>query len=121
MADDILKPLGDTICLFDSPSEGGMFTGVTAVITLKDPERAAATHQKLLGVFENAFNKEGGPTHRPQVEKITFAKKTIYILQVRERGFLVAPSWCLTDKYLIVSLYPQAIKAFLRVGPRHRL
>ena len=118
LVDDILKPLGDTIWVFDSPSGGGLFTGVTAVMALKDPERAAATHQKLLGVLEKAFNKEGGPNPRPQVEKITFAKKTIYILQVRERGFLVAPSWCLTDKHLIVSLYPQAIKAFLARGSR---
>ena len=43
LRDDILKPLGTEWRLFDSPSEGGAFTGLTLVVSLKDPQQALAT------------------------------------------------------------------------------
>ena len=41
--DQAVSTLGDTWCLFDSPTEGGLLTGVTAVVSLKDAEAAAAS------------------------------------------------------------------------------
>ena len=35
---------------------------------------------------------------------------------VPEGDFPVAPSWCLTDKELIVALFPQNVKAYLVAG-----
>ena len=35
------------------------------------------------------------------------------MLSVPDDDFLVAPSWCITDDELLVSLFPQAIKARL--------
>ena len=43
LTDDVLKPLGNTWCMFDSPSGGGMFTGLTLVVSLKDARAAAET------------------------------------------------------------------------------
>jgi hypothetical protein len=32
---------------------------------------------------------------------------------VPDQSFLVSPSWCLTDKQLVIALYPQGVKAYL--------
>jgi len=39
LREDILQPLGDTICVFSSLREGGPMGG-TAVIALKDPQKS---------------------------------------------------------------------------------
>jgi hypothetical protein len=111
--EQILKPLGDTWCLFDSPGGGGMFTGVTAVATVKDHEAALAAQKKFLQAAESMGADVPDPHHRPRVEQFTFAGQTVYVFDPREKGFPLAPAWCLTDKHFVVAPFPQAIKAFL--------
>ena len=117
LQNDILKSLGDTWRLFDSPSGGGMFTGVTAVVSLKDANTAKSTHQRLLGLAQGMLMRPGAdPRRTPRIETFECAGQTVYSLQPRERDVFVAPTWCLTDKELIVGLYPQAVKAYLMSG-----
>jgi hypothetical protein len=111
--EQILKPIGDTWCLFDSPGGGGMFTGVTAVATIKDHEAALAAQKKFLQAAESIGADVPDPRRRPRVEQFTFAGQTVYVFDPREKGFPLAPAWCLTEKHLVVAAYPEAIKAFL--------
>jgi hypothetical protein len=107
---ELLKPLGDTVCLFDSPSEGGLLAGLTLVAQVKDAKQAAETQTKLMRLFESTKqDRRPGET----IQKLDFAGKQIYTFDPDVRDPMVAPSWCLTDKELIVALYPQAIKAYL--------
>jgi hypothetical protein len=106
---DISKALGDSWCVFDSPTEGGLFTGATAVISIKDADAATALQKKLLAALE-------GDRAPMKVENFTFNDKTVHVMVSREKGFPLAPSWCLTDKHLIVAAYPGAIKGFLSRG-----
>jgi hypothetical protein len=58
-SDDLLKPLGDTWCVYNSPGEGGLiFTGLTAVVQVKDAQRLAKTHEKLLALAKAAVAAE---------------------------------------------------------------
>ena len=43
----------------------------------------------------------------------TQAGRKIYCLQIPRNGSRSPPSWCLTDKELIVALFPQNVKAYL--------
>ena len=52
---DILKPLGTTWRIFDSPSGGGMFTGATAVVSVRDAKQLSAAQDKLLKLAEAAM------------------------------------------------------------------
>jgi hypothetical protein len=118
LQDDILKPLGDTWCLYDSPSEGGLLTGLTLVVPLREAKQAAATEAKLLKLAESiqAANPGANGVTRlpgPRIDKIEFADQRISVLDLGKRDAMVAPSWCVTDKELIVALYPQSIKAYL--------
>jgi hypothetical protein len=131
--EDLLQSLGDVWCIYNSPGEGGLvITGLTAVVPLKDPDRAAAAHAKLLAFWNisaamkaarfsavEAAGKKVPPRFReqgPPVQHVRFADKTIFTLSGADRRFPFAPSWCLTDKELIVALFPQNVKAYLSRG-----
>jgi hypothetical protein len=122
---DVLEPLGDRWCVYASPGEGGLLTGLTLVASLKDPETAAKTHDKLLRLAEEAQKRDeqpqqpGGRRHGPRLSKLSFERQTIHVLTPSGDAPL-APAWCITDKHLIVALYPGSIKAFLARGKDFR-
>ncbi len=58
LREDVLQPLGDTWCIYSSPGEGGLLvTGLTAVARLKDPQRAAQSYPKLMGVLKDEIEQ----------------------------------------------------------------
>jgi hypothetical protein len=114
---DVLKSLGDTWCVYNSPGEGGLvFTGLTAVVQVKDRQRLAAAHAKFLAALRAEMDRATGRRRGPRIEQFQFAGQDVYFLNVRERQFPLAPSWCLTEKELIVAPFPQNIKAYLSRG-----
>ncbi len=123
--EDLFQTLGDVWCLYSSPGEGGLVvTGLTAVVAVKDPQRAAATYEKLLSVLKQSIDEErGSPVGRrfaPRLDESAFAGRKVYTLSVPDNDFPVAPSWCLTDKELIFALFPQNVKAYLSRGKDFR-
>jgi hypothetical protein len=113
LLDDVVKSLGDTWCLFDSPGGGGLFVGTTLVVSVKDRDAAAALEKKLIGLLGSVRQDEPDARRRPRVEEFSFAGKTVHVFDGRSREFPLAPAWCLTDKHFVVAPYPEAVKAFL--------
>jgi hypothetical protein len=118
LRDDVFKALGDTWRIFSSPSEGGSYYGLLAVASLRDARKAAATSAKLASLVESALASlpAGGRPYYymvPKLHTLEFAGKTIHTC---DAGYYTMPlclSWCVTDKELVVGLFPQAIKAYL--------
>ncbi len=127
LSEDVLQSLGDSWCVYNSPGEGGLlFTGLTAVVGVKDRERLVAAHDKLLGTIR-AMNEElarlnADPNNRGRrpsgvvVSDFKFGGQTIHFLNFVGDAVPFAPAWCITDDELIVSLFPQMIKARLSRG-----
>jgi hypothetical protein len=114
LRDDLLKPLGDVWCLYNSPGEGGLVvTGLTLVVSVKDSKHLAQTQDKLLTLLKELYPVRAG---EPRVDEASFAGQTIHLLAVPTPSFPLAPCWCLTDKELIVALFPESIKAHLSRG-----
>jgi prepilin-type processing-associated H-X9-DG protein len=116
LRNDVLQPLGDVWCVYNSPSEGGLIlTGLTAVVKVDDVERMKQTHQKLQAMLQalSQAQAERGYGPRPKIDIIEFAEEEIYVLDTGEDEFPLVPSWCLTDGELILALFPQNIKAYL--------
>jgi len=113
LAEDLVKPLGDLWCVYNSPGEGGLIaTGLTAVVRVKDAARLGRAHERLVEQW-SALLDDSGRQGAPRIAKSRFADHTIYSLNVPDDDFIVVPSWCLTDKELILALFPQNIKAYL--------
>jgi hypothetical protein len=114
---DVLKSLGDTWCVYNSPSEGGLvITGLTAVVQVKDHPRLAAAYEKFLTALKAELARATGAGRGPQIEQFQFAGQNVYFFSARGRPFPLAPSWCLTEKELIVAPFPQNVKAYLSRG-----
>jgi len=126
LRNDVLKALGDSICIYNSPGEGGLVvTGVTAVIDVKDRESLAMVNERLIALFkaqmqreEEYRREESGRYYRPspRIEQFEFAGQTVYFFNARESDVPVAPAWCLTEDKLIAALFPQNIKSYLSRG-----
>jgi hypothetical protein len=105
---DLLKAVGDVWTLHAAPDAGGIITGWTATVTVRDQTKLAILHGRLTQLIA----QEGGP-RGPTVVESKFGDNTIYTLEVNDNEFLVAPSWTISNGRLIVGLYPQAVKAQL--------
>lgn len=129
MRDDILAPFGDTWRVYDSPSEGGVISGLTAVVKVKDHKRAAETLRKLNDQWNTWLKKQANGTHgnphlinrqayrrSMRVERLEFNGEVIHSLNGPMLRLPYTPALCLTDKELIVSLNPQGIKGYLSRG-----
>jgi hypothetical protein len=121
IADDILAPLGDAWCVWSSPSQGGLLvSGLTVAVTVKDRARLEKTLDKIVDAMRREMgprSKEGrGKARGAHVEKCTFKDTKIFYLNVVGEEFPFAPAWCLTDRHLMVSLFPQMLKATLARG-----
>ena len=119
LGDDLLKPLGDVWCAYSSPGEGGLvITGLTVVVRLKDAQRLAKTNERLATMVDAAIKDELARDGRGSggISRFGFAGKTIWCFNAPNRDFPLTPAWCVTDKELIVALFPQNIKAYLGRG-----
>ena len=108
--DELLTALGDVWTLSAAPSDGGLITGWIATVQLRDRQRIADIHQRLLTLVRE---KLGGERRGPQIRQLAFAGRDIFYLVVRGGDFPLTPAWCLTDNELVVALFPQALKGYL--------
>ncbi len=109
LKEDLLSKLGTNWCVYNSPSEGGLFlTGLTLVVELDDPEGFRATEKKLLHLLPQLE-----PRTRGLIEEVSFQDQHYKIFSIPEEEVPFAPSWCILGDRLIVSLVPQNIKTIL--------
>ncbi|MGM0486601.1 MAG: DUF1559 domain-containing protein [Planctomycetota bacterium] len=109
--EDLLAALSDVWTLHTAPSSGGLAAGWTATCKLKDADKAQAAHQQLLKFANAVFAQQRG--RAPRIRAFAYGDQEAYTLEVPDDGFVLAPSWCLTDTHLVVTLLPQALKSFL--------
>ncbi len=112
LSDDVLPALGSTWTIYSAPSTGGPF-GVSPVISLdvRDPRQAYVAFSQLMHVIHRHVKESADVTFHEEL----FLDRTIATLQFRgPRSLPLAPSFCITDKQLLVTLQPQTMRAHLR-------
>jgi len=119
---DLFASLETGWCVYNSPGEGGLvFTGLTAVVPLKD----AKALRKLNETLVKKIREETGPLVDPNapawrrfrrgvfVKEIKYEGQTIYFANSVGEDMFIAPAWCITDSHLVISGFPQQVKAYL--------
>ncbi len=108
--EDLLGSLGDVWHLYTAPQNGGVITGWTASVSVRDAKTLALVHNKILGVINGqVFQANGAGLIRSSQQ----GELTIHSLVIPDDDFFVVPSWCLTDDQLVFALFPQAIRAHM--------
>lgn len=118
LVDDFLRPMGDTWTLFDSPCGGGLGIGITLVGVPADAKALAATNKRFVRNLREAVPDD--QTSGFRIAETEFAGQVIYSTVLNDE-VPFRPSWCITDKHLIIGLFPQSIKAFLAGPPQKSL
>jgi hypothetical protein len=117
ITDDLIGSLGDSWSLYHSPSEGGaIFTGWTAVAEARNPEAlraVTATITARVKQFEEMTRVQDRRLRTFGLRTMTVGDNTIHLMNMIGEEFPFAPAWCVTDKHLIVSVFPQGVAAFL--------
>ena len=105
---DLLDALGDSWCVYNSPSEGGLLiTGLTIIVPVKDRDRLAKTNDRLVELAGNAA------PGTPAIKETKFHGQRIFFVDPVGNELLPAPAWSVTDTHLILSLSPQNVRAVL--------
>ena len=118
LVDDFLRPMGDTWTLFDSPTGGGLGMGVALVGVPADAKALAATNKRFVRNLREAIPDDGRAGFR--IVETEFSGQTLFSI-VFDDEVPLRPCWCITDKHLVVGLFPQSIKAFLAGPPQKSL
>lgn len=103
---DVLEPLGDQWICYSSPTIAGRgLLGSVIINALDDPAKA---QQGIMATQIAAFNTAAGFLPR----YITLRAQNVKVdgLSINYIAVpLISPAWCVKDKYLYVSLFPQNI------------
>jgi len=119
LEDDLLAAFGDVLMLHDSPGAGGVFaSSLVASLEVRDAPKAKAAFTKIMEIVEQSMGDTGGSRYRRravQLEKKSFLDVDVYYINtIGDDDVPVAPAFCVTDKYLLMALHPQALKSQLR-------
>ncbi len=121
---DVLSQFGDTWVVSSAPSRGGFLTGTMLSADIKDPARLAATIGKIESALlppppvpattvPAAGQAAPGPTSRPSIETLKFARADIHYLALPSAlaPMPLAPAWALHKNHLLVAPWPQVIRS----------
>lgn len=112
--DELLASLGDVWQVYAARSDGGVLTGWTLAVSVRDRERLAQCQAKLVGFFRGLVS---GNRRGPSLRSFMYQGYEVFYLDVPEEEFLVAPAWCLAKDRLIVALFPQTVQSRLAWDP----
>jgi len=110
LRDDVLASLGDTVRIFAQPGPQELITGWTVAIQVRDRPRLERVQQKLVALLEAQL--EGAGPEAPTIRSSTLRGYTTYTLSLGDL-VPVAPSWCITDDELFVTISIPALQALV--------
>ncbi len=113
----IIRSLGDTWHLYNSPREGGIVaSGLTITVPIVNHNDFSHGYVSLSKGARKAWLADGadpfgiGPL-RPR--QFRFANNEVKYISLGEWSPALAPTWCHTDRELVVSASPQSMKGYL--------
>lgn len=110
---DVIPALGSTFTIYSAPSTGGAL-GLSPVFSLdvRQPQQAyAAFTQAMIVLHRHAQGSQQQVTFHDDL----YLDRAIYTMQFRgSGGITLAPTFCITDKQLLVTLQPQTMRSHLQ-------
>ncbi len=105
---DLLGSLGDRFVSYTSPADGFLFFGQTILFKVKDAEKLEGSLEQIIKNLGAASGKE------IRIKKRDYHGAVIREVYVQEKGFFFVPTYTIHKDWLILSLYPQPVQAFIQ-------
>lgn len=111
LRDDVLAALGDTWRIYAPPGPAGLTTGWTIAVKVRDRKKLERVQEILVALAQQELGRagEGAPT----IQSSQVAGHTVHSLVLGQPGFSAAPSWCITDDELFVTVTLQELERIL--------
>ncbi len=110
LKEDLVDALGDTVVMFDAPSQGGfLITGWTKIVEVKDAARVQAALKSMVGFLSTQMDK---PEHLT-LKSYAYQGHEIYYVNVIGIPIPIAPAWTVHENHLITAFYPQMVTSVL--------
>jgi hypothetical protein len=107
---ELLPALGDVWTIYASPTDGGIITGWTGTVAVRDAAKLAEIQDKIVAAMTAEFGED---PYAPRIKSTEYDGTTIHFVSMPGDFMPLAPAWCISDSHLIVGLFPQSIKAHL--------
>jgi hypothetical protein len=111
---ELFPALGDLWTAYATINNGSFVTGWVFSVRLKDRVAAERGLQQVMDGFRRKSEREQQRGRAAALRKMTFAGEQIHYLAIPDDDILVTPAWCLRKDELVVSLFPQALKSYLK-------
>ncbi len=105
---DLLSSLGDRFVSYTSPADGPLFLGQTLLFKVKDAEKLEGALEQIIKNLSAAVGKE------IRIKKRDYHGAVIREVYVQEKGFFFVPTYTIHKDWLMLSLYPQPVQAFIQ-------
>jgi hypothetical protein len=107
LREDLFQSLGESWILYCS-RHGSLATGWTATAEVKNRQAL----EKVVAALARELENMGA--NSPRLHKETLGSASLFILDIPDDNVLVLPSLAITDKQVVIGLYPQAVRGHLR-------
>ena len=108
--EDILASLGDAWTLHTHDEDGGLISGWTLTVSVKDSAKMVQLSQRLMQLGNQMAR---GPRD-PRIEWNQFQGVNMFTVSAASAEMPFAPTWCVTESHLVIGMFPQAIKSHLK-------
>ncbi|HZL90296.1 MAG TPA: DUF1559 domain-containing protein [Pirellulaceae bacterium] len=116
LKEELLSAVGPTWTISMSAADG-WFTGAVATVDVKDKAKLVAAQEKIIALAKQQAGEFGGQV---EVKKSTENGQEVHYVSVAGGFMPFQPAWCITDKQLVVSFFPQTVRAILSRGPAEK-
>ncbi|MGB0716780.1 MAG: hypothetical protein ACPGXK_12935, partial [Phycisphaerae bacterium] len=105
---DFLDQVGDTVVMYDAPSDGGLiFTGISMHTRIKDESRFVESVRRLLAWLNE--NPQLGV--RGTLSSSRYRDHEIHFVNMTGLPVPVAPAMAFSDGWMMAGLYPQVVRS----------
>ena len=111
---ELFPALGDLWTAHTTANNGSFVTGWVFSVRLKDRVAAERGLLKMMDSFRRQSERDQQRGRAGALRKMAFAGEQIHYLAIPDDDILVTPAWCLRKDELVVSLFPQALKSYLK-------
>lgn len=108
LRDDLLGSLGDTWRIYAQPGPAGLTTGWTIAISVRDRQKLTQVQDTLTAMAKGALAQAGPGA--PTLQSSQIAGHTVHTVSFGQPGVPIAPSWCITNDTLYVTMTPQQLE-----------
>ena len=111
---DLFLALGDVWTAHTTPDQGGFLTGWVFTVSVRDHALARKVLEHVeawVHRHEERDRQRGKPA---ALKKIMVGQDQVFCLVIPEDDMVLAPAWCLKKDRFILTLFPQAMRSYLK-------